>query len=204
MQYADRHREVRSLLAGSLGAVLTPELAAQIEVTAFANPDSPINVAQFPCVWVDPYTLVVQHFIDVADELAPLHEAHWRETEKHRHGLELRPDYAYIFERDRRGSLVQIVARNDDTSVIGHLRLYLNRSLHTSTLYAEEDTLYILPEHRGGKLAMRMLRYAESVLASIGVKEIRANSKLVNRADVLMRRMKYEPVALQFVKFIGD
>lgn len=204
MQYQDNHIRTRSLMAQYIGAVLTPELAANIEIAAFGNHDDPIDVAQFEPLIADPYYVSLEYFADALPELTPLHEAHWKETEKHRHGLALRPNLDHVIERERRGQLVQIVARVEGGAIAGHLRLYLNRSLHTSTVYAEEDTLYVTPAHRGSILAMRLLRYAERVLIDLGVKEIRANSKLVNKADVLMRRMKYRPVAIQFVKFIGE
>ena len=38
----------------------------------------------------------------------------------------------------------------------------------------------------------------------IGVREIEANSKLINGADVLMRRRKFTPVAIQFHKIVKE
>lgn len=64
--------------------------------------------------------------------------------------------------------------------------------------------LYLAPEVRGGFAAVTLMRFAEGALLSIGVREIRADSKLVNRADVLMRRLGYEPVALKFVKVFKE
>ena len=73
--------------------------------------------------------------------------------------------------------------------------------MHTGTVFAQEDTLFIVPEHRGGFLAVHLLRYVEQVLVGcLGVREIRADSKLVNNAGVLMRRLGYTPTAQQFVK----
>jgi hypothetical protein len=51
---------------------------------------------------------------------------------------------------------------------------------------------------------MALMRFAEQSLLALGIREIRVNSKLVNRADVLMRRLGYEPVALEFVKIFRD
>lgn len=148
------------------------------------------------------YTIQVERFADVLDELHALHVLHWHETEKHRAGLPMRPDYVTLMAHERAGRMLQFTVRHAGTAeLVGNLRMYLAQSTHTQTTYAQEDTLYLKPEHRGGFTAMALIRFAEGALRSIGITEIRIHSKLVNNADVLMRRMKYQPVALEFVKF---
>ena len=118
-------------------------------------------------------------------------------------GLPMRPDYVAAMAQEQAGRMVQFTVRHAPTGeLVGNLRMYLAQSTHTQTPYAQEDTLYLKPEHRGGFTVMALLRFAEAALQSIGVQEIRIHSKLVNNADVLMRRMKYQPVALEFVKFL--
>jgi hypothetical protein len=197
---AERHPpDLRALLVAALGSTLTPDLAAAIEAAAGYRPPTPIDLARFePEAW-EGFVIGCERFASVEHELGPLHALHWAETERHRHGLPLQPNLAYLRAADRAGTMVQCTVRRD-SALVGHLRMYLAESLHTSTLFAEEDTLFILPSCRGGYLPIRLLRYMERVLRQLGVREIRANSKLLNRADVLMRRMGYEAVALQFIK----
>lgn len=195
--------QLRAVLASHVGQKLTPELCQLIDATARAEPDLGIDLRQFPAVALGDASLQVERFEDLIEELEPLHQAHWLETEKHRHGLDLAPNYALLLSRERQGGLLQFTARRSG-ELVGHVRMYLGRSTHTCTLYAEEDTLYIKPEHRGGFLAIRLLRYAEACLKQVGVREIRADSKLLNHADVLMKRLGYTPVALKFHKFIED
>jgi len=146
------------------------------------------------------HVLAVERVADVLPELHELHLLHWQETEKYRHGLPFQPDYEAVLASERAGQVVQFTARQAG-QMVGNLRVYLQTSRHTGTRFAKEDTLFVHPGHRGGWLAMHLLRYAETVLKGLGVREIRADSKLSNRADVLMRRMGYEPVSTQFVKF---
>lgn len=195
--------QLRALLARHVGQPLTVELCQLIDATARAEPDLAIDVRQFEPQQAGDATLQVERFEALLEELEPLHAAHWQETEKHRHGLALRPNYALLLSRERSGGLLQFTARRGG-QLVGHVRMYVQRSVHTSTLYAEEDTLFIRSSDRGGFLAVRLLRYVEQCLKQIGVKEIRADSKLVNKADVLMRRLGYRPVALKFHKFIED
>lgn len=194
---------IRRALSAHLGKVLTPEVAATIEA-AMMPAGKPIDPEQFdPLRWGD-YTISVERFEEVLPELHPLHVQHWQETEGHRHGLVLDPDYFAMRADDAAGELVQIVVRHN-SEIVGHVRLYLKESRHTQTLIGQEDTLYVAPEHRNvGLMPVALLRYAECVLRALGAREVRADSKLVNRADVLMRRLKYRPVATMFHKFLGE
>jgi GNAT superfamily N-acetyltransferase len=192
----------RHAIASRIGQTLTPALCAAIEVEASQMPDRSIALDQFESLRVGDYIIHAERFADVLPELIPLHAEHWKETEAHRHGLELAPNYDAMATDDRAGRLIQFTVRHCG-ALIGGLRMYVYESRHTNTLTASEDALYVSPTHRNGVLGLRLLRYAENCLAQIGVRSIEANSKLVNHADVLMRRMKYTPIATQFHKIIG-
>lgn len=195
-------QKFRRAVAAHLGRELTPEVAAAIEVACRASA-APIDLAAFGQHEHAGYVIRAERMADVLDELHPLHAAHWLETEKHRHGLPLAPDYLYMMDREVAGTMVQFTARHG-RELVGNLRLYLGVSKHSGTKFAEEDTLFIAPAHRGGMLAVALLRFAERAVLSLGVREIRADSKLVNKADVLMRRMGYEAVATKFVKVFKE
>lgn len=197
-------KQLRYALAQHLGKPLTPDVAAAIYETALAVVDDAIAIERFePLVTAGGLVIRCERLRSILHEIHPLHERHWQETEKHRHGLPLAPDYAGMLQRERTGGMLQFTLRHEG-ELVGNLRMYLGTSMHTGTKFAEEDTLYIAPEHRGGYTAMRMLRYAEEVLLQIGVREIRADSKLVNGADRLMRAMRYTPVAIKFTKIFPD
>jgi hypothetical protein len=194
----------RRAVGAHLGQTLTPELAALIETQARQIPDRSIDASAIAVMVHGAYTFQAEWFSEIIGELEPLHEAHWLETERHRHGLALQPDYDAVIGAERAGHLLQFTIRQDG-ALIGHCRMYVRESVHTSTRYADEDTLFILPEHRGGLMVIAFMRYVEAALrTTCDVREIRANSKLVNKADVLMKRLGYTPVALQFVKLFKE
>lgn len=194
---------IRQALVEHLGQVLTPDVAMALEMAAVAPADRAIDPTAFGRHQHGEYTIAAEHFDSVLPELHALHEVHWLETEAHRHGLALRPDYAGMSALARNGRCIQFTVRHAE-QLVGNLRVYLGTSLHTQTTYASEDTLFISPEHRGGFLVFALIRFAENALRALGVAEFRVNSKLVNNADVLMRRLRYQPVALQFVKFFKE
>jgi len=195
---------LRYSLAAHLGQVLTPEVAAAIELATLAPNDLSHDPAIFGRVSHGEYTIAVERFSAIILEMHALHKLHWAETEKHRHGLAMNPDYLEFAAKERKGQMLQFTMRSPTGELVGNLRMYLATSLHTQTRFASEDTLFIHPDHRGSFAVMALMRFAESSLHAIGVQEIRVSSKLVNKADVLMRRMGYTPVATEFVKFTGE
>lgn len=188
-----------TVLAQFAGQPLTMEVAQQI--VGRLCPANPIDIAQFRPITHGDYVIAAERFADHLAELDVLHRAHWLETEKYRHGLALNPDYPSIAELERAGKVLQLTMRKAG-ALVGHLRLYIARSLHTQTLYAEEDSLFIDTASRGGFAVVALLRYAEACIWSLPqLEEIRVNSKLANRADVLMKRIGYQATALQHTKF---
>jgi hypothetical protein len=169
---------------------------------------TPIDVYALDPVAHGPYTIAAERLAAVLPEVHPLHQLHWRETEKYRHGIPMAPDYQAMIARDAAGHCLQLTIRLEG-QLVGHLRMWLwPRSLHTSRPIAEEDALFIHPEHRGGFLVMALLRTAERWLlqACPELSEIKTNSKLVARreggpdASVLMRRLGYQAVGLMHSK----
>jgi hypothetical protein len=197
---------LRSALRAHLGQVLTPELAAAIESAAPALTGSrEIDLSGFGVVTTaNGYTIQAERLADILDEIHPLHVEHWAETERHRHGIPLNPDYPFMLDAESAGRMVQFTMRAPDGALVGNLRMYIVLSRHTQTELAQEDTLFIKPAHRGGFDVLALIRFAEKSMASLGVREFRVNSKLVNRADVLMRRAGCQAVAIEFVKFLKE
>jgi len=199
---------LRRTLGNHLGKVLTPELCAEIEMAAQEIPNNPIDLSLFrPRELGDGYVISAERFADCLPELKPLHEVHWYETEAHRHGLALKPNYEAMIAMERAGCLLQITVRHEG-KLVGGIRMYVQRSWHTENMLASEDTLFLLPAHRNKSswIALKMLRYTVTCLEVLrdarGEEciEVDANSKLVNHADALMRRLFGAPVAMQFTK----
>lgn len=195
---------IRAALGASLGQKLTPELATRIEEFILWQEDLSINPEIFGEQKYKDYTIRAERFRDILPELHQLHVEHWQETEKHRHGLKMNPNYDALIAKERAGELIQFTLRDSDGQLVGNLRMFLNVSLHTQTRYASEDTLFIKPQYRGGFVVIAMLRFVENSLRAIGIREMRANSKVINKADVLMKRMGCTPVAIEFVKFFEE
>jgi len=193
-------------LAGILwrnqGQVLTPELILGLLQGATMPPPAFIPVEQFESEQCGSYVFAVERFEPAISELHPLHEAHWEETEKHRHGIPLDYDYAAMVKRDQAGQYLLFTIRKDG-ELVGHCGQIIGVSSHTKTLFADEDALFLRADCRGGRTSLKFIRYMESCLVQIGVKEIRVSAKMVNSADKLLMKCGFAPVATLLVKLVG-
>lgn len=199
------HNLLRKALASQLGKTLTPEIAAFIESSAFDFEDYSHDPRKFGEKLYKGVVFKVERFSDVLGELHPLHQMHFLETEVHRHGFELKPNYEYMADMERQGKMVQFTARDAETGkLVGNIRMYLQRSLHTDNLYASEDTYYVIPEYRKGFMALRFWQFMEESLKAIGVQEIRTDSKVINKVNRLNEYCGYKHVANKYVKIFTE
>lgn len=187
------------LLALHAGKTIDMPLAAEMVRALF--PDNSHEPDQFGQKAYQNYVFRCERMADVLPELHLLHELHWQETEKYRAGLAMDPDYAGMKEAERAGGMIQFTARVKETGeLVGNMRVNIGRSTHTQTLFCTEDTFFVRADHRGGFMAVRLWQFVESCVRSIGVREVRFTSKLVNGADRMAKYLKYEPVGLMHVK----
>lgn len=194
---------LRQALSDHLGQVLTPEVACAIEVAASQVNDESHSPAKFGQQAYHGYVFAVERLRDIVDEIHPLHEAHFLETERHRMGFGLSVNYPYYLASEKAGAMVQFTLRKDG-ELVGNIRMFIGTSLHTGTQYATEDTFFVLPEHRKGFLAIRFWQFMEASMRAIGVMEIRTDSKLLNHVDRLNAYCGYTAVATKFVKILGE
>lgn len=197
-------RNALELIAATIGATLTADRATEIAAALRAMTGAPLDLGEFSRTPCGTYTFAAERFEDIMAEMHALHVQHWQETEKHRHGLQMSTEsYMEGIEDERHGRVVQFTVRDAAGALVGNMRMYLRTSRHTGTRYAQEDTLFLVPAVRGGRLGLRFLQYVEDELHRVcGINEFRMDAKLVNRtADLLVRHLGYTPVATQLVKF---
>lgn len=194
-------KALRAEIGRHLGQVLTPEVATAIEVAARRADGLPLDISRFAPQVQGDYVIKVERLGDILHEMHGLHALHWAETEKHRHGLRMDPDYEAMVASEQAGRMVQFTVRTSAGELVGQCRMYLCVSAHTQTQFAEEDTLFLLPEHRGKRLSIHLIEYLErAIFEELGVPEIRATTKLVNKAGDLLRSIGYDAVSTGFVK----
>lgn len=197
-------QDLIAILRQHIGQTLTAEVAADICMAATAPSFNPIDLSRFEPEHYGSLVFRAEYMKNVVDEIRPLHLAHWQETELHRHGLPFNPDYPRFIEYERAGRYLLFTARNEQGRMVGNCAIYLHRSTHTQTIVATEDTMFLLPEYRKGRTAIRFFLYGERCAAACGATEGRVSVKHVNRVGLLWQRIGYRPVATEYSKILSE
>lgn len=185
------------------GKVLDAATIIDIVNEATRIPYRPLPIAHIAPLEMRGFVFAVERYADCLEQLKPLHAAHWLETEKYRHSLPLNPDYAGFLNMEAAGRLMLVTIRKDG-ELVGHTTMKLYPSMHSQTLTANEDSLFLRADHRGSLgVALAFIRYAADALERVGVAEIRVSSKIINGADKLLARAGFKPFAIQLVKMTG-
>jgi Acetyltransferase (GNAT) family len=138
-------------------------------------------------------------FSAVLDDILPLFEAHWHETEMYRSGHKMKPDMDRYLRFSDEGFYQMFTAR-DGGKLVGDAGMYVTVSMHEQTKTAVEDTWFLMPEYRLGRNAINFLRFVEDELRSQGVRDIYMTTKLSNGAGRILEFCKYKHVANQYWK----
>ena len=195
--------ELMSLLRTNIGVPLSPELAAHIMLAADRIP---ALIARDAVDRIKPerygdFVFSLERIEAIAEEIKPLHQAHWNETEGHRHGLPFNPDYAAFVRYERAGRYVLLTLR-EGGRLSGNCAMYLDKSMHTQTIIATEDTLYLLPDARKGRVARHFVAYIERAMRQLGAREIHITVKTVNKAGRFFRMLGYRHIENGLMKIL--
>lgn len=198
-------QELISTLKSYIGLPLTPEMAAEIFMVAERMDQlvSFVELSKIEPEQCGEFVFKIERLEAIIDEMRPLHQEHWNETEAAHNGTPFNPDYATFFRYERAGRCVVFTVRKDGR-LMGNFSLYIDRSMHTQTLIASEDTLFLVPDARRGGVAKRFIGYAEKALYQLGVKEINVSVKNSNPAGRFFQIVGYKPVSTGLSKILGE
>ena len=124
-------------------------------------------------------------------ELAPLLERHWLEI-AHYPDIPLAPDRA-AYEKFERAEALRCYTARKEMVLIGYAVFFVHTNLHySSSLQAQQDVLFVAPEHRGSSIGVRLIRYAERELGALGVQVIYHHAKRATNVGRLLEHLGYE------------
>jgi N-acetylglutamate synthase-like GNAT family acetyltransferase len=149
------------------------------------------------------YTFARERLELILAEMKPLHQAHWDEKEVEEGRPGFKPNYEKFILFEQAGRALVFTLRRDG-NLIGNFSLYLSESMHTQALRSTEDTLYIIPEERKGRLAARLVGYAERALKQLGVTEINVTVKIDNKHGRYFQMIGYNHVSNGLMKVLED
>jgi len=168
---------------------------------------SPIYHGPEPVTYRD-CVIGVERLEDVVDDIRFLHKEHWDETETLYLPGRMDPDYERMIMMEREYRFVLFVVRGPTGDIVGNLAYHMNYSLHQrGLLIASEDAFFITKAYRNGRLAIKLLEYAERILAGVGVHCLTIGDKSPAGGaslEKLVTRRGYQPVVKGYVKMLED
>jgi len=155
--------------------------------------------------------LEYQHFViglerldNILPEIRAMYLVHWAETEVLYLTRQPSIDHERLRDLDVMGKCCQFTVRDMRGNLSGNLCYTLNTSTHFKGMkMATEVAFYLLPDARKGRLALKVVQYAEDMLKSRGVKLIGMSDKSPcggKSLAKLMDKMDYKPVSLNYIK----
>ena len=144
------------------------------------------------------YEVYMENIRDTYNELEPLYKQHYGEMVKRMSetGVKLspfNPRKDTYFKAGDEGWLLTFVLRYKGAAV-GYCNIYVTNDMHNQDLIAQEDTIYVVPEHRKG--AGRLLsRRVHTELKNRGVKRLSVTTATDLRVFAWLKRQGYKHTA---------
>lgn len=149
-------------------------------------------------------TFHVESFAKARPEFEPLLPFHWAELALNQDKVPLDPMWEVYEERERRGELLFVAAR-EAGQIVGYFIGFINPALHyRGCLTCIMDIFYIRRDKRVAMTGLRMFRFVEQELRRRGVKRWFMGSKVKADASVLFERLDFEKVETFYSKWLGE
>jgi len=148
------------------------------------------------------YVITQETFTGTYLELEPLYRQHYSEMIErlNKEGFEYSP---YNLRHDeygkacKNGSLLNFVLRHNGVAC-GYSNLYLTNDMHNHDLIAQEDTIYVVKEHRNG-IGMRLAKHCLEELRQRGVKRLHVSAMTDPRAVKFWGRIGFKEASVQMI-----
>lgn len=141
------------------------------------------------------YTFHLEKWHENWPELEPIYRQHYKEMTDRLAGQGINysafnPRLDKYREASEGGWLISYVVRKENNAV-GYCTVYVTNDMHNKDLIAQEDALYVLPEHRGG-VGKKLVQFGLDDLRSRGVKRLNVNAMTDLRVAKLWERMGFK------------
>ena len=137
------------------------------------------------------------------DEVMALAQQHWASTQTYRRHEPFCPSRERYESMNKQGYFFLFTAR-DGAQLVGYFGIYLTPSMHSQLLTATEDTLFLAPDYRKGRMAIRFIQYVEAFCRQRGVHEILFSCEVDNTSGIhgLLTMLHYQPVIQMYSKVL--
>ena len=148
------------------------------------------------------YIITLEKFTDTYLELEPLYRQHYSEMIErlNKEGFDYPPynprldEYVRACERE---DLLTFVLRLDGAAC-GYINVYVTKDMHNQDLIAQEDTIFVVKEHRNG-VGKKLVQFGLEELRRRGIKRLHVSAMTDLRVAKLWGRMGFKNAATQMI-----
>jgi len=146
----------------------------------------------------------LENWSSCKEDVATLIHKHWEEVAWYKDKMELDPIWEQYQKMSDAGVLQSFIVRDEAEAIIGYALFFVVPALHyQGHLAAENDIMYIVPEHRSANLGFELLNYCRVALQSIGVSVMALKMKSDNTFHSLMHQAGFDLMEYNYTKWIG-
>lgn len=149
-------------------------------------------------------TIQQERLTERLEELKPLFPVHWAELALDQDKVPLDPEYSIYLERDRRGEVLFVTAR-EDAAIVGYYVGFVAPGLHYRTcLTLIGDIWYVTPGARGAALGASLFKEVQRLAKARGVARMFTGTKLHKDAGFLLEQLGHSEVERYYSLWLGD
>lgn len=146
-------------------------------------------------------TFSVEPLASIWEEKMKCGKDHWQGTSMCAAGEVLDAKLERYEQYEKAGWYIEIVARKG-REIAGFCGMYLVPSMHTQDMLATEDVLYIKPEYRHGRNALRFYQFIEEEMVRRGAVKIMLTAPPDSVANKILLHLGCEHSANQYSKIL--
>jgi hypothetical protein len=151
----------------------------------------------------------VERYADVADEIKPLLEKHYREISASKQ-FPLLPDWASYQRMDAQGKLNIVTARDyqetprgNGDALIGYSVFFVVKHIHYQSMrVAQADIIFIDKPYRRGSTGLKLIAASERALLEAGVNKVIWHIKTDHDWGAILARRGYSSEEVIWTKTI--
>ena len=123
-------------------------------------------------------TFAVENFDSMIEEFRPLAQRHWEEIALNRDTIPLDPDWE-MYRRADAGGFLRCYSVRLNGALIGYSVFFLvPRHPHYNHRWANNDIIRVAPEHRDGRVGLKLCLFAEQDLQKDGPIVVNYHTKI--------------------------
>lgn len=137
-----------------------------------------------------------EKFLFLAAELQPLLDLQYNELAPYK-DIAMQFNWPAFVIHNEQGTMKVFTARKD-SKLIGFVIFFMLPSFHYACKTAEQDLIYIHPDHRG--FGLEFLKYCDQQLKSLDVQVVRHHCKAKFDFGPMLERQGYEKMDIVYSK----